>query len=562
MGRSGRKIIEQSPNVQDVSQIPTALATPRRRWSVQLVWLIPIIAALIGGWLAIKALHDRGPTITISFSTAEGLEPEKTRVKYRSVDIGRVTGVAFSEDRKRVIATVELSKQVAPLLVADTRFWVVRPRLIGTQVSGLGTLLSGAYIGLDAGKSLASKRAFVGLDIPPLVTVDLPGRLFVLQADNLGSLDVGSPVYFRRVQVGTLVAYEIDKSGAGILVHVFVNSPYDRYVKADTRFWHASGFDLALDASGIKLNTESVASVLLGGIAFQAPADSAQTSPAAEKSSFILYADRGKALRLPDTAEEAYHVVFDESVRGLSIGAPVDFRGVVVGEVAAIEVDYDETKSEVRIPVAIRLYPDRLRGAKQSGAAPGLLMDKLVARGLRAQLRSGSLLTGQLYVALDYFPQAPKAAMGKRDGRTEIPVVAGSFKELQDTLLGLARKLDRLPLEGVAGDARKSLQALQSTLTTAERAVKKVDSDLTPQAGRTLADLSRTLSNLDKTIEAARRSLASVDGLLSDNAPLQRDVRETLREVSRAAEALRGLADYLERNPGAILRGRSEDTTP
>lgn len=529
---------------------------------MQLVWLIPIVAALIGGWLAIKALHDRGPTITISFSTAEGLEPQKTRVKYRNVDIGRVTGVAFSEDRKRVIATVELSKQVEPLLLADTRFWVVRPRLIGTQVSGLGTLLSGAYIGLDAGKSLASMREFIGLDTPPSVTVDLPGRLFSLQADNLGSLDIGSPVYFRRVQVGTLVAFELDKSGTGIQIQVFINAPYDRHVKSDTRFWHASGFDLALDASGIRLNTESVASVLLGGIAFQSPKDSENSPLATEKSGFILYADRGKALRLPDTAEETYHMVFDESVRGLSIGAPVDFRGVVVGEVAAIDIYYDETKAEVSIPVAVRLYPDRLRGTKQSAATAGLLMDKLVARGLRAQLRSGSLLTGQLYVALDYFPNAPKATMQKRNGRTEIPVVAGSFKELQDTLLGLARKLDRLPLEGVAGDARKSLQALQDTLATAERAMKKIDNDLTPQAARTLADLSRTLSSLDKTLDGARRSLASVDGLLSDNAPLQRDVRETLREISRAAEALRGLADYLERNPGAILRGRSEDTSP
>ena len=545
----------QTPSAPD---IPQALATPHRRWSIQLVWLIPIIAALIGGWLAIKAVLDRGPTITISFSTAEGLEPEKTRVKYRNVDIGRVTGITFARDRSRVIATVQLSKQIEPLLVEDTRFWVVRPQLVGTQVSGLGTLLSGAYIGLDAGKSEESAREFTGLDTPPIVTGDRPGRHFLLRADNLGSLDVGSPIYFRRVQVGNVVGFKLDKDGGAIQVNIFVNSPYQQYVKGDTRFWHASGLDVALDASGIRVNTESVTSILLGGVAFQAPPDGDTSLPAKENEDFTLYSDRVKALRLPDTAEETFHVVFNESVRGLSIGAPVDYRGVVVGEVSAITVDYDAGKSDVQIPVEVKLYPDRLRGTSvQDATGPGVLIDKLVARGMRAQLRSGSLLTGQLFVALDFFPTAAKAAVRKRHGRTEIPVVVGSVTELQETLLGIVRKLDRLPLEAVVGDARKSLTTLERTLAITEQAVRRIDSDLTPQAGRTLAELSRTLSGVETTLGSARRSLAGVDALLADNAPLQRDVRETLQEVTRAAEALRSLSDYLERNPGAILRGRN-----
>lgn len=529
--------------------------TPHRRWSLQLVWLIPIIAALIGGWLGIKAMLDQGPTITISFSTAEGLEPEKTRVKYRSMDIGRVTGIAFSEDRKRVIATVAISKQAKPFLVEDTRFWVVRPRISGTQISGLGTLLSGAYIGMDVGESSESKRKFVGLDVPPIVTIDLPGRHFQLQASDLGSLDVGAPVYFRRVQVGSVVAYELDKDGVGVKLRVFINAPYDQHVKADTRFWQASGFDMVLDASGIRLNTESLASMLLGGIAFQTPAESAQAAPAQGGASFTLYPDQGKALRLPDTAEETYQMVFDESVRGLSVGAPVDFRGVVIGEVTAIHVDFDAKKLDVRIPVEVRLYPDRLHGkVKQGAVPPGALIEKLVARGLRAQLRSGSLVTGQLVVALDFFPEAPKAAVLKRSGHAEIPTTASSLQELQATLLSLARKLDKLPLEGTVSDARKSLQALENTLVATERAVKRVDSELTPQAGRTLTDLSRTLVNVEKTLDSLQR------GLLAEDAPMQRDVRETLREVSRAAEAMRSLSDYLERNPGSLLRGRVEET--
>ncbi len=554
MGYTGRRIIEQAPDTQDTIAIPEARVMPQRRWSLQLVWLIPIIAALIGGWLAIKAMLDQGPTITITFSTAEGLEPEKTRVKYRSMDIGRVTDIKFSDDRKRVIATVAISKQAKPFLVADTRFWVVRPRISGTQISGLGTLLSGAYIGMDVGASSDSKRKFVGLDVPPIVTIDRPGSHFQLQAGDLGSLDVGSPVYFRRVQVGSIVAYELDKDGVGVQLRVFINAPYDRHVKAGTRFWQASGFDMVLDASGIRLNTESLASMLLGGVAFQTPSESAQASPAQANTKFTLYPDQGKALRLPETAEETYQMVFDESVRGLSVGAPVDFRGVVIGEVTAIDVDFDAKNLDVRIPVEVRLYPDRLRGkTKQGGVPPGALIEKLVARGLRAQLRSGSLITGQLFVALDYFPEEPKAAVLKRAGHAEIPTTASSLQELQATLLRLARKLEKLPLEGTVSDARKSLQALENTLTATERAVTRIDNDLTPQAGRTMADLSRTLVNVEKTLDSLQR------GLLAEDAPMQRDVRETLREISRAAEAMRSLSDYLERNPGSILRGRVEE---
>lgn len=540
----------QTASTPDQETIPVARATPHRRWSLQLVWLIPIIAALIGGWLAIKAVLDRGPTITISFSTAEGLEPEKTRVKFRSVDIGRVMRIDFSEDRSRVIATVQLSKQAEPFLVEDTRFWVVRPRLIGAQVSGLGTLLSGAFIGMDAGTATAARSEFIGLDVPPIVTIDLPGRHFELRADDLGSLDVGSPVYFRRVQVGSIVAYKLDEDGTGVKMRMFINAPYDQYVKTDTRFWQASGVDVALDANGIRLNTESVTSMLLGGAAFQTPAESARSAPAKENTEFVLYRDRDVALRLPDAAEESYQLVFDESVRGLSVGAPVDFRGVVVGEVSAIDVELDAARSTVRLPVTVRLYPDRLRGKAKKGApVPSKLMENLVARGLRAQLRNGSLLTGQLFVALDFFPDEPQAAILKRSGHSEIPTVVGSMQELQATVLGLARKLKKLPLEGVVDDARRSLKELEKTLATTRRAVERVDGELTPQAARTLADLSRTLAGIEKQI----------DGVLAENAPMQRDVRETLRELSRAAESLRNLADYLERNPGAILRGRVEE---
>jgi paraquat-inducible protein B len=537
--------------------LPLARAVPHRRWSIQLIWVIPILAALIGGWLAVRAVLERGPVVTITFSTAEGIEINKTRIKYRSVEIGRVTGVGFTEDRARVVVTAELTKQAEPLLVDGSKFWVVRPRISINQISGLGTLLSGAYIGLETGTSDQSRRRFDGLDQPPVVSVDLPGRQFALRATDLGSIDVGAPVLYRRVQVGQVIAYELDEDGTGVTVQVFINAPYDRYVTADTRFWQASGFDVALDAGGVSVNTESLASILVGGIAFQAPASDAKEAAAPAGSVFSLFSDRAKALRLPDTEEAFYTLFFPDSVRGLSVGAPVDFRGVVVGEVTEIDIRFDDSKHEVKIPVQVKLFPDRLRGRRgKEGAGKTVptetVMDRLVARGMRAQLRSGSLITGQLYVALDFFPDSPAAKVVRSGDITQLPTMPGSLQALQETLLAVATKLNNLPLEAIGQDVRTALSSLDQLLASADAAVKKIDGELTPKAASAIESVSQTLAGVDKT-------LANADRLLSEDGAVQRDLRDALREVSRASEAMRSLADYIERNPSALIRGRSDE---
>lgn len=541
----------EAPGKPDLSDIPEALPAPQGRWAPSLVWLIPIVAAVIGGWIAVQAIMQRGPTITITFATAEGIEAGKTRIKYKNVDIGEVTGIALSVDRNRVVVTAQLDRRAENLLVDDTRFWVVRPRIAASGVSGLGTLLSGSYIGVDVGKSAEERRHFSGLDTPPVVTADLPGRQFALRGDDLGSLDIGSPVYFRRIQVGQVVAFNLDRDGKGVTLQVFVNAPYDQYVTTETRFWHASGVDVTLDASGVRVDTESLASIVVGGIAFQAPPDALATTPAKSGSSFTLFADRTTAMKLPDTVSENYVLVFNESVRGLTPGAPVDFRGVVIGEVTGIGVDFDPVKHSFRMPVEIRLYPERLRSRYRKAVNGGnpvdsrSLLDALVEGGLRAQLRTGNLLTGQLYVALDLFPNAPKAKVDWSKQPLELPTVPGSLEELQLALAQIVTKLDKVPFDAIAADLRQTLQTLNRTMHDTDKLVQRLDTEVTPEARATLED--------------ARRTLGSAERTLSSDAPLQQDLRGTLRELSRAAVSLRALADYLERHPESLIRGKKED---
>src|SRR5258708_11811242 len=245
----------------------------RACWSLPGVWLVPFVAALLAGWLGVKAVLERRPTTTIGFNSADGIEAGKTKLKYKDVQIGIVKSVALSPDLKEVIATAELVKDATPHLVEDTRFWVVKPRIAAGTVSGLDTLLSGAYIGVDAGKSDKGRREFAGLDSPPLVTGDSPGMPLVLHAASAGSFEVGSPVFFPRLVAGEATAYELD--GDGVKVTLFIRAPFDQHVNANTRFWHASGVDVKLDASGVHVDTQSLVSILHGGISFDTPPASA-----------------------------------------------------------------------------------------------------------------------------------------------------------------------------------------------------------------------------------------------------------------------------------------------
>lgn len=530
-----------------LSDIPEAVAAPKRRFNLQLVWLIPIVAAIVGGTLAVKSYLNQGPTITITFKTGEGLEAGKTKIKYKDVEIGLVKEVSIARDIKSVTATAELKKGVTPYLVEDTKFWVVRPRISGGSVTGLGTLMGGSYIGMDVGASKQEKRAFTGLESAPVVTMDLPGSRFQLHSEELGSLDVGSPIYYRRIQVGQVLSYALDQDGTGVTFKVFIAEPYNKYVKTNSRFWHASGIDLSVDSNGLKLNTQSLVSIMVGGIAFQTLDDGG--APPDANSTFTLFPNRDEAMKNKETIIQSYMLAFKESVRGLTVGAPVDFRGVVIGEVVSINLEIDSKHKDLNMLVGINVYPERMR-AKAVGVLakkredPRVLINHLVEHGLRAQLKTGNLLTGQLYVALEFFPMAAKTKMNWALNPPMFPTTPGSMTELQATLTKLTDRIDKLPLEDVVNELRQAVKSLDNTLQNTNSAIKRIDGDVVPEVRSAMEEARKTLS-------AARQALAS-------DAPLQQDLRETLRELGRSAQSLRTLTEYLERHPESLIRGKSD----
>lgn len=539
--------------------VPDAIIDRRRRRSSQLIWLIPIVALIIGLSLAIKTYLSRGPVITISFKSGEGIEAGKTKIKYKDVQIGLVRHVTISKDHSSVLITADINKDAEDFLKGDTRFWVVRARITGSSISGLGTLTAGSYIGMDVGSSKEEKTSFVGLETPPAVTMDAPGRQFVLHATDVGSLTVGSPLLYRHLQVGQVISSELDKDGETVILQVFVRQPYDKYVRTNTLFWHASGIDLKLDAAGVKINTESMLSILMGGIAFQAPDDIDDTPPAEQGRHFMLFSDKEEALKRPDSVVEQYTLIFKESVRGLTVGAPVDLYGVAVGDVTKINIVMEPSSKKVSMAVGIRFYPERLRQRSQDLAGHNKpidsrkLLDAMVKNGFRAQLRSGSLLTGQMYVALDFYPEASQASIKWNKSPAELPTVAGMMEQFQTSLMKIVQKLEKVPFDQLAGDVHTTVQSLDTTLKSADKLLKNLDSNVMPELNGILKDARSTMA-------VANKALGEVKATMSSDSPLQVDLRDTLHELGRAAQSLRVLGDYLERNPEALLRGKQEGT--
>jgi paraquat-inducible protein B len=529
-------------------ELPTP-ALQNRRWIPRLVWVVPIAAAVIGVSLLIRNWENAGPRVTISFLSGEGVQVGKTLVKYRDVTVGRVSAVELSADHQIVTVSADLSKDAASLLKADTQFWIVRPRIGVGSVSGLDTLLSGVYIGIKAGAAALSERHFVGLENPPALSHGPRGRELQLHAARAGSLAIGAPLYFRQFQVGRVIDENLLPDGS-TRVTVFVEAPYDGFVKPETRFWNASGIDVKLGAEGLSVQTESLAAVLAGGIAFDDGPAEAIALANAGPGEFTLYKNESEAMAPPDGDPRYVRMRFAQAMRGLEVGAPVEFVGVNIGSVVAVDLGYERQNKSFPVIVTAKLYPRRMGQAYDTLAAQGktesedtmaAFVGTLVERGLRAQPRAASLLTGKLYIALDFVPTSARVAFDASNRPLELPTVNGSFQELEAGIGRLVKKVNDLPLEQIAADLHTDLTDLHETLNALHT--------------RVLPSAEGTLSALHGTLDSAGRTLDT-------ESPLQRGLTETLSETRSTLQAVRELADYLDRHPDALLRGRRAQKMP
>jgi paraquat-inducible protein B len=513
----------------------------RRRRRLSPIWILPVVAVIVAAWLAYVTFAEKGPIITISLKTASGIEAGKTQIKYHDIELGVVQRVEAAPDLSHVVISAQMNKTAEDHLKEGTHFWVVRPRLSLTSLSGLETLVSGNYIEMDPGPGPAAERRFTGLEQPPVVRSDEPGTSYVVTTEKLGSISSGSPVFSRGIVVGEVIDYKFDGAQPRIPVRLFVKKPYDALVHDGTQFWNASGISVDAGAGGLKVQIESLEAVLAGGIAFETPEAAVLGEPARADTTFPLYDNRAAAIDASYTQRVRAIVEFEGSVRGLEIGAPVEAQGIPIGRVVDFHLVVDAASSKVRVPVVIEADIARIGIINQppDQTGKGVLARQLVALGMRAQLRTSSLITGSLVVALDFFPDAPPAEIVETSTYPKIPTVPTQMESLTRSVSQTLDKLSALPLGEV-------MDGVRQTLDTAQQLMRDANTRSGP-----------LLVSLNKTSEAAETVLKGFSTTYGRDSSIPGDVGALLRQLQDTAKSVKTLASYLEEHPNSVLLGKA-----
>src|SRR5882757_3509208 len=518
------------------------------------VWLIPIGAAAIVIWLAWRNLSDRGPAITISFRNVDGLQAGQTKIQHRNVDLGTVESLELTPDMSHVIVHARMTRQATDHLTATTRFAIIAPHVGVGGISGLSTIVSGSYIEMYPGKPGGeSKREFVGLDEPPVLPPDSKGRSFTLLANDLGSLTRGSPISYKGITIGEVEDYTLRPNNKGVTVTAFIRSPHEDLVHPQTRFWNAGGVDLTLRSQGLRIRANSWEQLLSGGIAFETPDAVLSKPPSAEGSVFGLYDNRRAADRAPLGPTLVYVADFTGNQRGLDTGTAVELQGIEVGEVTEAHLAYDDRAHTLVTRTTFYVDPERVQISNMSRAADSNQHDavqqwieKLVGDGMRAQVSSASFLTGMKLIGLEMVPDAPRAHL-ERDGDV-VKMPSSSSGDLTAILQNLQNVLKNIDRATAGPQLGHDLQSLDDTLTRLD----KVTHDIEP-------DIKSLIKSLRDTADSAQSTLNTIQGLAGNTAPSGTDLPRMMRELTEAARSVRGLADYLDRHPEALIRGRKGD---
>jgi paraquat-inducible protein B len=541
-----------------------------RRFPV--IWAIPVVAIAIGGWLAWDTLRKAGPAIVVTFEDAEGLTVGQSQLKFKDITLGTVKSLDFTQDRQHVLVGIATTAQAEPFLTSGTQFWVVKPRLFAGNISGFNTLLSGAYVGMLPGAAGANaEHSYIGREEPPLLDTNVPGRTFLLKTDQLGSVNLGSPVFYRGLSVGQVLGWDIGDLAESVTIHAFVRAPFDAYVRDQTRFWNASGVAVKLGGAGVELQVESLRALLLGGVAFEMPATAPPSEVSVADHQFPLFASQEAARNASYNRKIPLLVYFSSSVRGLVAGSEVVMHGLKVGQVTDVRLTYDVAKDEVVAPVHLEVEPERIVGTgRQVVQNTADMVQMLVAKGIRATLQSGNLLTGEMLVSFDVVPNVPTATVTMQDGAFVFPTSdSGGLSGLQASAGDLMRNVNAIPFASIGQSVavmvknmstltdgpqlQQTLVALAGTMSEAQKVMKSLNTEMGPA----LKQLPEIATSLQATLKQSNQLMRSVDAGYGGNTQFHRDLDRLMAQLNDAVHSFQGLADLLTQHPEALVRGRT-----
>lgn len=519
-----------------------------------MVWLVPLVALLIGLWMTYSHYAGQGPIIEITFQSGEGIQAGTTKVRRKNVEIGEVLDLRLSEDAETVVLSVRIYGHAEQLLRKDSQFWVVRPRIGAAGISGLSTLLSGAYIELSPGSEEDLADNFEGLETPPVTPRGTPGLHVTLNSAGNQALRERDPIVFQGIKVGTIEYAFFDNQKRRSYYNAFIAAPYDEMVTENTRFWFNSGLSVELSADGIRFDMASLSTVLAGGVAFDVPEGLPLGERITERGFFTLYPNESASREFYYDNALSFVILFDDSIRGLRPGAPVEYRGVKVGEVVRTDIDYREIENllepDSRIPVMIDLVPARF-GFADDYAVLGEVderINELIDDGLTAGLAIGNLLTGQKYIELQ-FQGDGFGEIQTFDGYTVIPSIDGQLDQLLANASGAMMTINKLPLDQLVDSAHVALDEIAATLAEFRKFASELDEILADPASHELVG----------TLNAALLSFQQLAVDFSEGSATNIELQQSLQSLARTLNELEPVLRNLRRKPNSLIFGGSED---
>ncbi|TNV21681.1 intermembrane transport protein PqiB [Buttiauxella sp. B2] len=507
-----------------------AKVTKVKNWSP--IWIFPIVTVLIGAWILFYHYSHQGPEVTLITTNAEGIEGGKTTIKSRSVDVGVVESAVLSDDLLHVEITARMHSGMEKLLHKDSVFWVVKPQIGREGISGLSTLLSGAYIELQPGTKGAKPARYDLLDAPPLAPPDAKGIRITLDSNKAGQLSPGDPVLFRGYRVGSVETSTFDPAKRAISYQLFIGAPNDRLVTSNVRFWKDSGVAVDLSSQGMRVEMGSLTTLFSGGVSFDVPESLEQGEPVSPGSEFRLFDDQKSIQDSLYTKHIDYLMFFKDSVRGLQPGAPIEFRGIRLGTVARVPFFTPGMRQalndDFRIPVLIRIEPERLQNMVGETTDIQMALDALLKRGLRASMKTGNIVTGALYIDLDFYPKAPPiTGMTTFSGYPIIPTMSGGLAQIQQRLLETLDKINNLPLNPMIEQTTKSLAESQRTMQHLQQTLDNLNKITSNKSMQSLPeDMQTTLRELNRSMQGFQPGSAAYNKMVGDMQRLDQVLRE------------------------------------
>ncbi|WP_339891507.1 intermembrane transport protein PqiB [uncultured Alteromonas sp.] len=518
--------------------------------SISRIWIIPILVVVVGGWMVYQQWKNQGPLITIELQSATGIEVNKTPIKVRDLDVGQVKKITLKPNLDGVLVTARIDANASHLLTDKSEFWVVAPRISFSEVSGLNTLLSGSYIAMAANDSGKEQLNFIALERPPVTPAGTPGLHVILQSDDEFAYKPGDPIIYKGFKVGEFEDAVFNIEERVVYYDTFIEAPYHKLVTENTRFWDVSGVKLKLESSGVKMETGSLETLLANGITFGVPEGVQIGEQVVENAFFTIYGDIATASNARYKLTAEYVLLVDESVRGLTVGAPVEYRGIEIGNVTAINsfpaVEGNILERDYPIPVIINIYPGKVR---QPDTEEGLNAIKQTIRNwlrkdLRATLRMGNVLTGGLFVDLQHVSKPDDSdEIAVLNGYEVIPTVSNEFTQITQKADAILDKINQLPL----GDMVSNVLLAVEDMKLAAQSVETASDDFDLLIENVDTELLNT--NLNQV-------LISLDSLLknySEGGLSQSEIKETVDTMQDTMRNLQPLLLKLNQSPNSLI---------